>query len=129
MILLEIQMFQIKTFLVNNHEYGIIKQFQDILFESRYKATCFEGGLGDPDLLSIGRAYGMPTNQIKNHGEMNEKIRNVLDSDGPVLCSVELKHGEKIVPKLEFGNPIEDPSPLIDRKEFEENMIVPPIRR
>jgi len=119
----------IKTFLMNNHEYGIIKQFQDILFESRYKATCLEGGLGDPDLLAVGRAYGMQTNQINNHEEMSQKIREVLNSDGPVLCSVELKHGEKIVPKLEFGNPIEDPSPLLDREEFEENMIVPPVKR
>ena len=117
----------IKTFLINNHEYGIIKQFQDILFESRYKATCLEGGLGDPDFLGIGRVYGMLTNQINNHSEMNQKIKEVLNSKAPVLCSVELKHGEKIIPKLEFGNPIEDPSPLINRKKFEENMIVSPI--
>jgi len=27
---------------------------------------------------------------------------------GPILCDVELKRGEKIIPKLEFGRPIED---------------------
>lgn len=119
----------IKIFLINNHEYGIIKQFQDILFDSRYKGTCFEGGLGDPDLLEIGKAYGMPVNQINNHDESRQKVREVLDSKGPVLCSVELKHGEKIIPKLEFGNPIEDPSPLIPRKELEANMIVPIVEK
>ena len=65
-----------------------------------------------------------PTTEIVNHNELNEKIREILDFNGPVLCSVEIKHGEKIIPKLEFGKPIEDPSPLLPREEFEGNMIV-----
>ena len=112
---------------MNNHEYGIIKQFQDTWFESNYIATDYEGGLGDPDLLAIGKAYGMPTEQINNHSELREKINKILKHEGPVLCSVELKHGEKISPKLEFGKPIEDPSPLLERDEFKENMIVKPL--
>ena len=91
--------------------------------DSSYKATCVEGGLGDPDLLAIGEAYGLKTEKINNHSEL-WKIKRVLESDGPVLCSVELKHGEKISPKLEFGKPIEDPSPLLNRGEFKENMVI-----
>jgi hypothetical protein len=36
-----------------------------------------------------------------------------------------IKQDQKIIPKLQFGNPIEDMSPLIPRKEFFENMGVP----
>jgi len=117
----------IKIFLINNHELGTIKQFQDTLFRSSYKASSIEGGLGDSDLLKIGEAYGLRTLQINNHKEMNEKIRETFEHSGPVLCSVELKHGEKVVPKVEFGRPIEDPVPLLDREEFNKIMIVPPI--
>ncbi len=117
----------IKVFLVNNHEYGIIKQFQDILCESRYKATDSQGGLGDPDLLKIAEAYGMTTSQIAESRNIRAGVRRVLDYNGPILCSVELRPGEKIVPKLEFGNPIEDPSPLLDREEFIKNMLVKPL--
>ncbi|MFA4888713.1 MAG: thiamine pyrophosphate-binding protein [Candidatus Omnitrophota bacterium] len=115
----------IKIFLINNHEYGIIKQFQDVWFNSQYKATCAEGGLGNSDLLKIAKAFGLTSCQINNHGELKGKVREIMNYKGPILCSVELKHGEKIIPKLEFGRPIEDSFPLLDRKELSENMIVP----
>jgi hypothetical protein len=33
-----------------------------------------------------------------------------------------IKDNQKIIPKLQFGNPIEDLSPLLSRKEFYKNM-------
>jgi hypothetical protein len=57
--------------------------------------------------------------------ELNRIIRKVLDYKGPVICDVKLRHGEKIIPKLEFGRPIEDSSPLLPREEFEKNMKFP----
>ena len=35
---------------------------------------------------------------------------------------------QKIIPKLQYGNPIEDLSPLLPRSEFNKNMIVPPLK-
>ena len=35
-----------------------------------------------------------------------------------------IKPNQKIIPKLQFGNPIEDMSPLLPRKEFFKNMDV-----
>ncbi|MBU4116291.1 MAG: GDP-mannose 4,6-dehydratase [Nanoarchaeota archaeon] len=116
----------IKIFIINNHEYGMIKQFQDVWMNSVYKTSCPEGGLGNSDLLAIGKGFGMKTVQINNNNELY-KIREILDSQGPVLCSVELKSGQKMYPKLEFGKPIEDPAPLLDRDEFRANMIIDPI--
>ena len=40
-----------------------------------------------------------------------------------------LKPNQKIIPKLQFGNPIEDMSPLLPRKEFFENMEIKSIKR
>ena len=113
---------------MNNHEFGIIKQFQDVWLDSCYKATCVEGGLGDPDFLKIANSYEMASCKISNHLGLREKIRTILNFEGPILCSVELKSGEKIKPKLEFGKPIEDPAPLLDREEFRKNMIIEPVQ-
>lgn len=116
----------IKTFLFNNHGYGMIKQFQDVWFKSDYRASSIEGGLGDADLLKVGQAYGLKTFQINDHRELN-KIDEILKYGGPVLCSIELEPSAKTIPKLEFGKPIEDSSPLLSREEFFENMIIKPI--
>ena len=40
-----------------------------------------------------------------------------------------IRSNQKIIPKLQFGNPIEDMSPLLSRKEFFENMEVKSIKR
>ena len=116
----------IKIFVLNNHSYGMIKQFQDVWFKSKYNASSVDGGLGDPNFLRIANAYGMKTVQINNHQELN-KIDEVLNHPGPVLCNLELNPDAKTIPKLEFGKPIEDSSPLLDRDEFRENMIVKPL--
>lgn len=119
----------IKVFIMNNHEYGMIKQFQDRWFSSRYAASDPEGGLGKVDLLKVSEAYGATTVQINNHIEMRDKIKEVQRQRGPVVCSVELKPGEKMIPKLEFGRPIEDSWPHLSDEALESNMIIKPIRK
>ena len=49
--------------------------------------------------------------------------------EGPIVCSVEIASGEKMIPKLEFGKPIEDPFPNLSDEEFESNMIIPSLRK
>jgi acetolactate synthase I/II/III large subunit len=117
----------IKIFVMNNHEFGLIKQFQDVWLNSCYKASSVSGGLGDPDFVRIAKAYDIDACSITSNKEIKQKIREILDFNGPYLCSVEIKCGEKVIPKLEFGKPIEDSSPLLDRDEFKKNMIVKPL--
>ena len=50
-------------------------------------------------------------------------------SNKPEFIEVLLKPDQKIVPKLQFGNPIEDLSPLLPRKEFNQNMFVKSVSR
>ena len=117
----------IKIFIFNNQGYGIIRQTQDTWLESRYFGSGFEFGLMFPDFKEIAKAYRFKVVSMRNHSEVREKIRRVFNTDGPILCDVKIKPDSKIVPKLEFGRPIEDSSPLLGRKEFFENMIVRPL--
>ena len=117
----------IKIFLFNNHGYGIIQQTQDDWLESRYWASRPQTGLADPDYVKIAEAYGMKTVTVQNHNGMTEKIRGVLDSEGPVLCNLEFDQNQRIFSMLKAGRPIEDANPLLDRKEFKENMLVKPL--
>ena len=108
----------IKLFILNNHSYGIIKQFQDTLFEGRYEATSPEKGYAPPDFVKIIGAYGLKAVTIKNHAELSPKIKEVLREKGPVICNVEIASGQKLIPKLEFGNSIENLSPELNPAEL-----------
>ncbi|PPR18138.1 MAG: hypothetical protein CFH40_02504 [Alphaproteobacteria bacterium MarineAlpha10_Bin3] len=76
--------------------------------------------------MKIARAYGLAVATIKTHRAMARKIRAVLDHAGPILCNLEFDPGQRIVPMVKAGRPIEDPQPLMDRNEFRANMIVTP---
>jgi len=118
----------IKIFLINNHGYGIIQQTQDTWMNSRYVASNGESGVAFPDFIKVAEAYGIATRNISNHENLNSVIREVLDyNKGPILCNIEVEQHQKITPKLEFGKPIEDSMPLLERDEFFCNMIVKPI--
>ena len=90
----------IEIIILNNDGYGIIKQFQDSYFDSKYVATSkSEVFGGDVDFVKIAEAYGVKT-----------------------LQDITIPETQKIYPKLEFGNSLENMTPYID---FEEDMVVP----
>jgi acetolactate synthase-1/2/3 large subunit len=90
----------IEIIILNNNGYGIIKQFQDSYFNSNYVATSkSEVFGGDVDFVKIAEAYGVKT-----------------------LQDITIPETQKIYPKLEFGNSLENMTPYID---FEEDMVVP----
>lgn len=115
----------IKLFVFNNQGYGIIKQFQDLYLDGHHEAT--GKGVSIPDYMKVAKAYNIKGIRIHNHSEMKGKISQALKHKGPVLIEVMIKPTQKLEPKLEFGRPIEDISPLLPRKEFKENMIVQPL--
>ena len=87
----------IKIFIMNNREYGIIKQTQDTWLDSNYTASEESSGLGSPDFIEIAKAYKIKDIEIENHDQLNKKIEESLTFDGPVLCNVKIKKGEQIM--------------------------------
>ena len=112
----------IKLFILNNSGYGIIKQFQELYLSKRFEAS--GKGVTNPNFKNISKAYGINYTEIKNHSEINLKLEKVLKSNKPEFINVIIKPDQKIEPKLQFGKPIEDLSPLLSRKEFKENMLI-----
>lgn len=117
----------IKIFLINNEGYSMIRQTQDQWFDSRYVASTVESGLAFPDFVKVAKAYGYKTLTIASNRELHERVREVFNSEEPVFCNVRIHPDHRVIPQAKFGRPIEDGEPLLDRREFLENMIVKPV--
>lgn len=117
----------VKIFLLNNHGYSMIKQTQEQWLDSRYEASTVEGGLAFPDFVKVAKAYGFKTVNITTNKGLKRGIRETLNSAGPVFCNIEISPQHRVIPQVKFGRPIEDTEPLLDRKEFLENMIIEPL--
>ena len=98
---------------MNNNCYGIIKQFQDSYFEKRYIATESQDYTA-PDFVKVAEAYG-----IKALRATKENYKEVIN----------LAMQEEGIPKLEYGNPLEDMSPYQTDEEIKNNMIIEMVPR
>lgn len=117
----------IKIFIMNNNCYGIIKQFQDSYFGSRYTATDNED-YSAPDFVKVAEAFGIKALRATKDN-YQEVINLAMHEEGSILVDVIIDKEQKLLPKLEFGNPLEDMSPYLTDKEIEDNMIIDMIPR
>ncbi len=114
----------IKIIIMNNNGYGIIKQFQENYLNKRYEATTPKTGVVSPNFKKVSLAYGINYTAISNHKNLRKILSKPIKSNKAEFIEVFLKPDQRIIPKLQFGKPIEDLSPLLPRKEFEANMLV-----
>ena len=117
----------IKIFILNNNCYGIIKQFQDAYFESRYTATDNQDYTA-PDFVKVAEAYGIKAVEA-NKSNFKDIINLAIREENSILVNVIIDKEQKLTPKLEFGNPLEDMSPYLSDEEIKNNMIVDMIPR
>jgi len=84
----------------------------------------------------VAAAYGIQTARIDSPDGLREQIRQVLDSDGPIVCEVRVPRDEPRGPRVTsaqrpdgsmVSKPLEDLWPFLEREEFLSNMIVAPV--
>ncbi len=126
----------IKYFYLNNGGYASIRATQRNYFKGRYVASDPGSGLTLPEISRVAEAYSIPWNRISRVDELEQKAREALSRSGPFLCEVMVDPDEQVAPKASSilhpdgrmtSKPLEDLSPLLNRKEFIDNMIVPPL--
>jgi len=124
----------IKLFIYSNDGYLSIKNTQNNLFAGKHVAVDKESGVSCPDIVKIGKAYGIKTERINNHTDMERKIKKVLVYPGPIICDINALRQLILSPKLmakklpngQFASPpLEDMGPFLPREEFEKNMLIP----
>jgi acetolactate synthase-1/2/3 large subunit len=93
--------------------------------DKRYEATIPSKGVTNPNFKKLSKAYGINYNEIRNNKGIKRVLEKVLSSKQPEFINIFVKPNQKIIPKLQFGKPIEDLSPLLSRSEFKKNMTIP----
>lgn len=128
----------VKIFVLRNHGYGAIKATQTNLFQGHLVACTEDSNLVMPDLVKVVEAYGVKAVRIESNRELEEKVREVIEYDGPVICEVctpiELTAKPKQVSyKRSDGQmeslPLEYLNPPISEEEMKENMLITPYEK
>jgi acetolactate synthase-1/2/3 large subunit len=111
---------KVKIVVLNNRTLGMIRQFQDSYFESRYQSTYW--GYSAPDFSKVAIAYGIDAMTIESPDDIASAVSWLWtdeNKDKPQLLQVMVDPHTNTYPKIAFGKPITEMEPFAKPIEME----------
>ena len=101
----------LKIVILNNHCYGMVRQFQESYFEARYQSTMW--GYSAPDFANVAQAYGIAGRKLSEPADAEAAISWLWERpQEPSLLEVEIHPYANAYPKIAFGCSISEMEPL-----------------
>ncbi|MCL6087955.1 MAG: biosynthetic-type acetolactate synthase large subunit [Actinobacteria bacterium] len=112
----------IKIIILNNSCYGMVRQFQQQYFNSRFQSTII--GYSAPDFMRIAEAYKITSYKINKINEVEESLKKLFSNMQPMLLEIKIDRDFQALPKLSVNKPIEDQEPYLTIEELKANMLI-----
>ena len=92
----------IKIFILNNEYMGMVRQWQELLHGKNY-AESYTAAL--PDFVKLAEAYGCVGIRAKTPDELDQKIKEMIEVDKPVIFDCVVDKEENCFPMIPSGKP------------------------
>ena len=92
----------IKIFILNNEYMGMVRQWQELLHDKNYSESYTEAL---PDFVKLAEAYGAVGIRAKTPDELDEKIKEMINIDKPVIFDCVVDKAENCYPMIPSGKP------------------------
>ncbi|MFC1855089.1 biosynthetic-type acetolactate synthase large subunit [Thermodesulfobacteriota bacterium] len=90
----------VKIAILNNGFLGMVRQWQELFFESRYSSTCLEVA---PDFVKLAEAYGIVGLRAEKPSEVEPVIKEALKTKHGVVMDFVVDREENIYPMVPSG--------------------------
>jgi len=90
----------VKVFILNNEYMGMVRQWQELTYESRY-SNSYSDSL--PDFVKLAEAYGWKGIRIHDESELDAGIAAMLAHDGPVMVDCLVSKDANCFPMIPSG--------------------------
>ncbi|MEM7662212.1 MAG: acetolactate synthase 3 large subunit [Pseudomonadota bacterium] len=90
----------IKIFILNNEWMGMVRQWQQLLHGERYSHS-YSDAL--PDFVKLAEAYGGHGIVCDDPTDLDAKIQEMIDYDGPVIFDCRVTKAENCLPMIPSG--------------------------
>ncbi len=90
----------IKVFILNNEYMGMVRQWQELTYESRY-SNSYSDSL--PDFVKLAESYGWTGIRIHDESELDAGIEAMLAADGPVMVDCLVSKEANCFPMIPSG--------------------------
>jgi len=107
----------IHIIIVNNECHGMVRQFQESYFNSRYQSTLW--GYSAPNFEHIARAFNIPAFTVSDPTQVAGVLADFASISGPSLLQVMIPSKTNAFPKLAFGHTMESMEPFVKPLDME----------
>jgi len=90
----------LKLFVYNNNGYMLIRHNQHNYMNDRFLGVGPDSGVQTPDFCKVAEAYGLKAVKISEKSEIDSKLKEVMEYDGPVICEVMTEEFGIIAPRI-----------------------------
>ncbi len=90
----------IKVFILNNEYMGMVRQWQELTYESRY-SNSYSDSL--PDFVKMAEAYGWKGIRIESEADLDAGIQAMIAHDGPVMVDCQVSKEANCFPMIPSG--------------------------
>ncbi len=90
----------IKVFILNNEYMGMVRQWQELSYESRY-SNSYSDSL--PDFVTMAQAYGWKGIRIEDEVDLDASIEAMIAHDGPVMVDCLVSKEANCFPMIPSG--------------------------
>ncbi len=90
----------VKIFIVNNEYMGMVRQWQELTYESRY-SNSYSDSL--PDFIKLAESYGWTGILIDDPADLEAGIAKMIETDGPVLVDCRVAKLANCFPMIPSG--------------------------
>ena len=99
------QNLPIKIIILNNGSLGMVRQWQEIFYESRYSQSVFAT---QPSFSKLAEAYGIKGIDARTEEEVKQAFAEEFPQHKPVLINVYVEPGENVYPMIAPGKGINE---------------------
>jgi acetolactate synthase-1/2/3 large subunit len=90
----------VKVFILNNEWMGMVRQWQELTYESRY-SNSYSDSL--PDFVKLAEAYGWKGIRIDHEADLDAGIFAMIAHDGPVMVDCRVTKDANCFPMIPSG--------------------------
>jgi acetolactate synthase-1/2/3 large subunit len=92
----------VKIFILNNQYMGMVRQWQELIHGGRYSQSYSEAL---PDFVKLAEAFGCKGLRVADPAALDDTIRDMIATPGPVVCDVVVDQHENCFPMIPSGRP------------------------
>lgn len=90
----------IKIVIINNRYMGMVRQWQELVFENRESESYMDSL---PDFVKLAESFGIKGIRCENPKDLEAKFKEMLNHNGPVLFDCVVEKSENVFPMIPAG--------------------------